>query len=102
MKRFSALGLPGAEMLDRGLRDAAAEVESVEALLIAIAEPRLRREGVPVPRMELPDPEMRCYRLLEAEHGELAHARYNALRHEVTSFADACHLVRARGTEHAS
>ena len=54
----------------------------------------LRREGVPIPSFELPDAEMRCYRALEAEHGPLAHARYNALLREMVSFCNACHLFR--------
>ncbi len=93
-RHFAELGMPGADLIDKGLRDMAGEVESVEGLLIAIAATRLRREGVPVPAIAWPDPELRCYRQLEEEHGEMAHARYLALLQQVLSFADACHLVR--------
>lgn len=91
--RFAHLGLPAADLVDKGLRDAAEDVESVESLLIAMTDTRLRREGVPVPTRAVPDPEIRVYRLLEEEHGDLAHARYNALRRQIVSFADACHLA---------
>ena len=99
---FSELGLPGADLIDKGLLDAAEEVETVESLLIAIAAPRLRREGVPVPRLDVPDPELRCSRALEERHGDLAHARYNALLGQMTSFADACHLARRPEARHAT
>lgn len=95
--RFAELALPGAELVDEGLHDLANDVESVEALLVAIAAPRLRREGIPVPAPAWDDPELRCYRLLEREHGELAHARYLALLDQMQSFADACYLARRRG-----
>ncbi len=93
-RHFAELGLPGAELIDKGLRDVASEVESVEGLLVAIAATRLRREGVPVPAIAWPDPELRCYRRLEEEYGEMAHARYCALLQQLRSFADACPLAR--------
>lgn len=97
--RFEELGLPGGELIDEGLSDAAAEAETVPSLVVAVAAPRLRREGVPVPKLEWPDPEIRCYRMLEEQHGELAHARYLALLDEVRSFADACPLARDRAPD---
>ena len=41
-----------------------------------------------------PDPEQRLYDLLAESEGALAHARYNALRQEVVSFANACRSAR--------
>ena len=91
---FAALGLPGGDMIDRGLSDLVAGVESVESLLVSLAEPRLRREGVPLPREGIfEDADHRLYRLLERTGGTLAHARYLALLRQVTSFADACSSV---------
>ena len=90
VSHFAELRLPGAELIDRGLLDLAAERESDESLLVALAAPRLRREGVPVPDVHWVDPDIRLHRRLELEHGDLAHARYNALRQQVVSFADAC------------
>lgn len=94
---FAELGLPGGALVDRGLRDTARGVTSVESLLVALAAPRLRREGVSVPEPAEPEPEWRLYRALEEQHRELAHARYNALLAQMTSFANACHLVRRSG-----
>ena len=91
---FETLGLPGGELIDRGLADMAAGRETAESLLISLAAPRLAREGVPVPRHIFDDAESRLYRLLERDDEALAHARYNALRRQVVSFADACALAR--------
>ena len=90
---FASLGLPGGELIDAGLGDLAAGVTSVESLLVSLAAARLRREGVPVGAVE-PDPEQRLYDLLARSEGELAHARYNALRSQVVSFANACRSAR--------
>jgi hypothetical protein len=91
---FAACALPGGELVDTGLADLAAGVESVGSLLVSLAAPRLQREGVPVPRALMSDADVRLYRLLEREHGELAHARYLAHLRQVESFADACSAVR--------
>jgi hypothetical protein len=92
---FTSLGLPGADLVDRGLADLAAGVASRESLLVSLAASRLRREGVPVGDVE-PDPEARLYELLSESEGALAHARYNALRQQVVSFANACRPARVR------
>lgn len=92
---FEALGIPGGVIVDTGLQDLLAERGSKEAYLVALAAPRLRREGVPVPfpsqdwHGSVPDPHEKLYRLIEAESGELAHSRYNAYMRQVVSFADA-------------
>jgi hypothetical protein len=77
-------------MIDRGLADLADGRETAESLLVSLASSRLRREGVPLPRLGDPDADRRLYRRLEASEGDLAHARYLALRRQVASFADAC------------
>lgn len=91
---FEALGLPGGEIIDAGLAALAAGEESVESLLVSLAAPRLRREGVPLPRTLLPDSEMRLYHLLVETSGDLAHARYLAYLRQAASFADACSNAR--------
>lgn len=90
---FASLGLPGGELIDKGLADLAAGVASAESLLVSLAAPRLRREGVPVGIVQ-PDPEQRLYDLLCQSEGDLAHARYAALRSQVVSFANACRGAR--------
>jgi hypothetical protein len=87
---FQALGLPGGEIIDAGLAGLAGGEESVESLLVSLAAPRLRREGVPLPRDLHADADRRLYRLLEQEGGDLAHARYLAYLRQASSFADAC------------
>ncbi len=91
---FAALGLPGGDEIDRGITDLALGRESVESLVVSLAAPRLRREGVPLPREFHSDPENRLYRRLEQESADLAHARYLAHLRQAVSFADACRLFR--------
>lgn len=90
---FESLGLPGGALVDKGLADLASGATSVESLLVSQAAPRLRREGVPV-GATIPDADHRLYDLLARSQGDLAHARYNALRRQVVSFADACRAAR--------
>lgn len=99
--RFADLGLPGGAMIDRGLDDLADGVESTESLVVSLAAPRLRREGVPVPSACLRDADRRLYRRLESEGDALAHARYLAWLRQASSFADACRLARPVRSGHA-
>ena len=91
---FEALGLPGGELIDTGLAALAAGEESIESLLVSLAAPRLRREGVPLPRDVIAEADVRLYRLLEESSGILAHARYLAYLRQIASFADACASAR--------
>jgi hypothetical protein len=97
---FAALGLPGGEMVDTGLKHVADGTVSVESLLLSLAAPRLRREGVPVGSVQS-EPEDRLYELLLAEAGDLAHARYAAHLQQIASFADACQLARRQRSRDA-
>lgn len=78
-------GLPGADLVERGLDDLLAGTESVEALLVSIGAPRLTSLGVDVPE-PLGDPEHRLYRVLAADDADSAHGRYNALIRQLVSF----------------
>jgi len=91
---FGAVGLPGGEIIDAGLYALAAGEESIESLLVSLAAPRLKREGVPLPRELFPNADVRLYRLLVRTGGDLAHARYLAYLRQATSFADACASAR--------
>jgi hypothetical protein len=90
---FQAVGLPGGEIVDAGLADLAAGVITIESLLVSLAAPRLRREGVPV-RAPQADPEDRLYELVSRTEGDLAHARYDAYLRRLVSFADSCRWAR--------
>ena len=92
---FQALGLPGGETIDAGLAALADGEESMESLLVSLAAPRLRREGVPLPRELFANADVRLYRLLEQDNGSLAHARYLACLRQAESFANACASARA-------
>ena len=91
--RFADLGLPGGAIVDAGLADLAAAKTTPESILVSLAAPRLRREGVPI-RSPLPDPEVRLFRLLARRVGDLAHTRYNAHLRLMVSFADSCRGAR--------
>jgi hypothetical protein len=79
------LSLPGEELVEVGLRDLANGVESIEALLVASAAPRLRSLGVAVPE-SLERPELRLYALLARAHGDGAHSKYNGLMRRMVSY----------------
>jgi len=98
---FGPLGIPGGDLVDAGLADLASGETTVESLLVSLAVPRLRREGVPVGPTQ-PDPERRLYDLLTETAGDLAHARYGAYLRQMVSFADACRLFRLPRGRHAS
>ena len=87
-------GLPGWELVEPGLADLARGVESVNALLVAIGAPRLRRAGLSVPEVEWPSPEHRLYELLSADGSDSAHSRYNALIRRLVSFERAVACAR--------
>lgn len=98
---FEAAGLPGGALVDEGLADLAEGEVTVESLVVSVAAPRLRREGVPI-RDALADPEERLYALVARTAGGLAHARYGALLRQVVSFADACRSARIDRRRRAS
>ncbi len=78
-------GLPGSDLVDAGLRDLSAGIESSEALLVSIGAPRLRQLGLAVPRT-IAEPEHGLYRRLAAADSDSAHSRYNALVRRLVSF----------------
>jgi hypothetical protein len=87
--------LPGAELVEQGLRDLARGAETVESLLVSIGAPRLRALGFPVARA-VPDPERRLYDLLAADDSDSAHSRYNALIRRLVSYERAAECVIPR------
>jgi hypothetical protein len=77
--------LPGAEIVERGLRDLEQGIESVESLLVSIGAPRLRSSGIEVAN-PFPDPNLRLYFMLQRSFGDAAHSRYNALIRRLVSY----------------
>jgi len=94
--RFETLGLPGGEIVDAGLSALSRGEESMESLLVSLAAPRLKREGVPLPRDVFVDADVRLYRLLERNDAGLAHSRYLACLRQAESFANACARARVK------
>lgn len=84
--------LPGAELVEPGLRDLATGNESVEALLVSIGASKLRQLGYDVPA-PVAEPEHRLYDLLAVEDADSAHSRYNALVRRLVSFERAAACV---------
>ena len=80
--------LPGADIVARGLAAHARGETTIEALLIAIGAPRLRRLGLDLrPDNALPrHPEMALYRALGVDYPADTHSRYNALIRRLVSF----------------
>jgi hypothetical protein len=79
------MSLPGADLVQRGLKDLSAGHESAEALLVSIGAPRLRASGIEV-SAPIASPEHKLYRLLAHEQGNAAHSAYNALIRQLVSF----------------
>ncbi|HLW47065.1 MAG TPA: hypothetical protein VKW09_04780 [bacterium] len=77
--------LPGADLVEAGLKDLSQGIESAPALLVSIGAPRLRRIGLDVPQ-PFPSPELRLYTLLQRTDGDAAHSKYNALIRRLVSF----------------
>jgi hypothetical protein len=83
---------PGGDLVAKGLADLASSRETIEALLVSIAAPRLRGLGVAV-AAAYPNPEHALYERLAREDSDSAHSRYNALLRRITSFASAKECV---------
>jgi hypothetical protein len=86
--------IPGSDLVRKGLADLAAGRETVEALLVAIGAPRLRRLGFAVPEHPFAMPEHRLFETLSRSGPDAAHGRFNALLRRLVSFERACACAR--------
>jgi hypothetical protein len=86
-------GLPGADLVEEGLRDLRAGVESIPSLLVSIGAPRLRQLDIEVAE-PFPSPEHRLYLRLHESDPDGAHSKYNALVRRLVSFERAAACVR--------
>lgn len=84
--------MPGGDLVEQGLADLEAGVFTLEALLVSVGAPRLRRLGI-LHAEALPEPERGLYDLLAAEDPDAAHSRYNALIRRLVSFERAAECV---------
>ena len=78
--------LPGGAIVQRGLDDLVAGRLSNEALLVLVGADRLRRNGINVPQVAIPEVEHRLYENLAEDDSDSAHSRYNALIRLLVSF----------------
>lgn len=80
--------LPGADLILAGLEAHRRGERTVEALLVSIGAPRLRRLGLDVPAETLGEkpPELELYYTLGAQYPGDTHSRYNALIRRLVSF----------------
>ncbi len=85
--------LPASDLIQAGIEDLTAGIESVPALLVSIGAPRLRRLGFVFPP-PIPSPEIRLYELLRRSDPDAAHTRYNALIRRLVSFERAAECAR--------
>lgn len=94
--------IPGADILERGIEDIAAGRQSVDALLVEAAAPRLRFLGIDIPPIpspqagEHPDAELRLYALLGRQGNTDPYGEYNALLRRLASLCSALELARGR------
>ena len=86
-------GLPGGELITKGLADLARGEETVESLLVSIGGPKLRSLGLEF-TSPFDHPEHRLYFLLGRQHGDNAHGQYNALVRRLVSYERARACVR--------
>ena len=83
------IGLPGEDLVRRGLADYKMGRRSAESFLVQMARPRLTDCGLlSIESDALVEPELELYRLLREQDGD-AYARYNALSRELVSFENA-------------
>lgn len=91
---MSDLQLPGASLVEKGIQDLEHGLETIEALLVSQAPTALREVGWPTPR-PIENPESKLYELLSRLHGNGAHSKYNAFRHQLASFLRAARCARS-------
>lgn len=73
-------------MIEQGIADLEAGLETIPSLIVSIGAPRLRWAGLSIPLNTFEGPEHRLYKLLAAEDRKTAHSRYNALIRRLVSF----------------
>lgn len=79
-------GLPGAEIIQKGLKDLEANLETSEAFLVAMARTKLKKMSVNVPiqAFDIEDAELKLY--ISLGDSQNAYREYNALRNRLGRF----------------
>ena len=89
---FESSGLPGEDLVRKGIFDLERRIVSAQSLLVSIGAPRLQGLGIALSE-PFDEPERRLYELLRVEFGDGAHSRYNALVRRLVSFERAAASV---------
>lgn len=90
-------GLPGADLVRRGVADARAGSDTREAALVQMAYEKLTAAGFSFPEPQFPEPAgHRLYDLISDDDRATAHGTYNALVGRLTSFLDALEHASTR------
>ncbi len=86
------LNLPGAELIDRGLKDLEKSLITISSLLICIGKPRLENAGLKIPKINFnfsKDAELMLYELIVKEGHPDPYSYYNSLLRRLISFEQA-------------
>ena len=92
-------GLPGAELVQRGLEDLKHGKMSEFSLLLLVAKPRLKSLGIPINDTLKPSSEPfehALYSFLEEQVKDEAYSRYNSLIRRIVSFERALEREQSR------
>jgi hypothetical protein len=90
--------IPGSDLVEAGLRDLAAGLSTVPALIVSIGAPRLRQLGFEVVA-PIEDADHALYLMLAADdldRADAGHGRYNALVRRLVSFERAVACAGSR------
>lgn len=85
------MNLPGADIIDQGIRDLETSRLTIPALLVCIGKPRLENAGLPTPKHSkfVREPELKLYALINQEGYLDPYSYYNSLLRLLISFAQA-------------
>ena len=89
---FESRGLPGGDLVRKGISDLERRTVTPQSLLVSIGAPRLQGLGIALSE-PFDEPERRLYELLRDQFGDAAHSRYNALVRRLVSFERAAASV---------
>lgn len=82
--------LPGAELVEQGLKDLDNEKLTVESLLLLEAAPALKRLGFDIKAIKIDCPyKHKLYALLEEREADNAYSLYNSFMRRISSFIHA-------------
>lgn len=91
--------LPGADLIEAGIKDLRERRETIAALLVAVGAPRLKSLGIELPELLPIHPEHRLYELLARDGADSAHSRYNAFIRRLVSFERAAERARSHALD---